>query len=165
MLKYFKKEFDASIEALDKAGIPAEQITEKYFAVFADFKRRITEAHRDRTLSSIEVGSLTDYMRTVSEISAWTYSSDNKASDTGETNDVSSFFYYMWNAWNKKECEIAFKDASCGPTHLWSKWCSICDLYGVRGAVERFYADLSAQNQDLLKARACAVYDGRRKKI
>lgn len=28
-----------------------------------------------------------------------------------ERNDVTSFFYYMWNAWGKEECEVAFKNS------------------------------------------------------
>lgn len=76
-----------------------------------------------------------------------------------EMNDVSSFFFYMWNAWNEQECEKVFKTASCGWKHFWDKWCGICNAHGVWGAAERLYAELSETNRDLLVKRACLVYN------
>ena len=29
-------------------------------------------------------------------------------------NDIASFFYYMWNTWNKQECQIVFAQSNCG---------------------------------------------------
>ncbi len=72
-------------------------------------------------------------------------------------NDVTSFFYYMWNAWCKKECEIAFQDGDYN--HFWTKWCGICEKYGRFGAVEEFFAELSNDNRDKLVKRASEVYD------
>ncbi len=75
-------------------------------------------------------------------------------------NDVSSFYYYMWNAWGKEECAIAFKDAACGWMHLWDKF----SLYYNRfkdydAAIGSFYANLSEDNQDLLVKRATELYN------
>ena len=74
-------------------------------------------------------------------------------------NDVTSFFYYMWNAWSEEECEIAFKDGDYN--HFWNKWCEAYDtMHGPRGAAELFYMMLSDTNRDKLVARALELYDG-----
>lgn len=72
-------------------------------------------------------------------------------------NAVSSFFYYMWNAWSEDECRIVFEDM---PKHFWDKWCSMADK-GIFGAAERFFAELSENYQQLLVERAVAIYDGK----
>ena len=82
-----------------------------------------------------------------------------KTEKTQETNDVSSFFYYMWNRWSKEECEIAFRNSNCNWQHFWEKWCGICERHGVWGAAERFFAELSESNKDLLVQRAVSCYD------
>ena len=82
-----------------------------------------------------------------------------------EHNDVSSYFFYMWNAWCEEECKIAFAKSECGWMHFWEKWCGICNKHGVWGASERMYAELSESNRDLLVARATAVYDRNRIKF
>lgn len=71
-------------------------------------------------------------------------------------NDVSSFFYYMWNTWCEEECRIVF--AGEGWQHFWEKWASACNR-GVMGAAERFFAELSDSNQDLLVRRAIELYN------
>ena len=53
-------------------------------------------------------------------------------------NAVSSFFYYMWNAWSEEECRTVFKEMY---PHFWEKWSLMTDK-GVFGASERFYAEL-----------------------
>lgn len=73
-------------------------------------------------------------------------------------NDVTSFFFYMWNAWSKEECQKAFEGGNW--QHFWSKWCGICKAHSVYGAAERFYAELSESNRDKLVSRALEVYDG-----
>lgn len=74
-------------------------------------------------------------------------------------NDVSSFFYYMWNKWSKEECEIAF--AGHDWMHFWNKWCTAYDLMqGPRGAAELFYMGLSETYRDILVKRATECYDG-----
>lgn len=72
-------------------------------------------------------------------------------------NIVSSFFYYMWNAWGEEECRTVF-----GPMHkhLWEKWCNCADR-DLHGASERFYAELSNSNRHLVVERACELYDGK----
>lgn len=75
-------------------------------------------------------------------------------------NDVTSFFYYMWNAWCEKECQIAFANSTSNWKHFWDKWCGICEAYGTRGAAERFFAELSHGNRELLVNRAVELYDG-----
>ena len=78
-------------------------------------------------------------------------------------NDVASFFYYMWNAWCKVECEIVFVENA---KHFWDKWAGICSYLGTSsGATERFFAELSGHNQDLLVKRATELYAGRTSKI
>lgn len=70
-------------------------------------------------------------------------------------NIVSSFFYYMWNAWGEQECRTVF-----GPMHkhFWEKWCHCADR-DLHGAAERFYAELSTPNRRLVVERACELYD------
>ena len=72
-------------------------------------------------------------------------------------NIVSSFFYYMWNAWCEEECRIVF--ASVGYPHFWEKWCAATHPT-VYGAAEKFYAELSVHSRTLLVNRACEVYNG-----
>lgn len=78
-------------------------------------------------------------------------------------NDVTSFLYYMWNAWNKEECAIAFNKSQCGWLHLWKKWEHYSNINNRYGAVEEFFANLDETNQDLLVERAVTVYNRRRK--
>ena len=78
-------------------------------------------------------------------------------------NDVSSYFFYMWNAWCEEECQAAFAHSACGWRHFWEKWGGICNKHGIWGAAERFYVELSENNRDLLVQRACAVYDRNRR--
>lgn len=73
-----------------------------------------------------------------------------------EENDVTSFFYYMWNVWSKEECRKAFEGRDW--QHFWNKWCGICSRHSVYGAAERFYSELSKQYRDLLVKRALEVY-------
>ena len=73
-------------------------------------------------------------------------------------NAVSSFFYYMWNAWSKEECEIVL-GGMC--KHFWEKWNSFAND-SIFGAAERFYAALSENNRKLLVERAVSIYDGQR---
>jgi hypothetical protein len=70
---------------------------------------------------------------------------------------VSSFFYYMWNAWSKQECEAAFGNEYL---HFWNKWCGICGRHSVLGAAERYYAELGGNYRAMLISRACEMYNG-----
>ena len=79
-------------------------------------------------------------------------------------NDISSFFYYMWNKWGEDECKIVFADSCGGYKHYWNKWCYFCDEYGVRSAVDMLYAELDDNNRNKLVARALECYDGRRER-
>ena len=72
-------------------------------------------------------------------------------------NAVSSFHYYMWNAWSEEECKITFGGAY---KHFWEKWNSLASK-SILGAAERFYAELSDNNRELLVNRAVALYDGK----
>lgn len=78
-----------------------------------------------------------------------------------ERNDVSSFFYYMWNAWCEEECARAFAGAECGWKHFWQKWLGVCNrnLHNHFGAVEEFFAELSEHYKDMLVRRAVETYD------
>lgn len=73
-------------------------------------------------------------------------------------NAVSSFFYYMWNAWGEEECKAVFGGIH---PHFWEKWCALADK-SIFGAAERFYLELSEDNRKLLVERAVLIYDGRR---
>ena len=48
-------------------------------------------------------------------------------------NAVSSFFYYMWNAWCEEECKVVYGDMY---RHFWEKWSLMTDK-GIFGAAER----------------------------
>ncbi len=56
-------------------------------------------------------------------------------------NTVSSFFYYMWNAWSEEECKTVYGGMY---PHFWEKWCVATDK-GTFGAAERFYLELSEE--------------------
>ena len=73
-------------------------------------------------------------------------------------NTVSSFFYYMWNAWSEEECKAVYGGMY---PHFWKKWCVATDK-GTFGAAERFYLELSEDNRRILVERAVSIYDGRR---
>ena len=73
-------------------------------------------------------------------------------------NTVSSFFYYMWNAWSEEECKAVYGGMYL---HFWGKWCVATDK-GTFGAAERFYLELSEDNRRILVERAVSKYDGRR---
>lgn len=72
-------------------------------------------------------------------------------------NTVTSFFYYMWNAWSQEECKVVFGDMY---KHFWEKWCSLCDKTA-SGAAEKFYSFLSDSNRQKLVERSTTLYDGR----
>lgn len=72
-------------------------------------------------------------------------------------NAVSSFFYYMWNAWCKEECKTVFKEMY---PHFWDKWCLMTDK-GVFGAAERFYAELTDHYREKLVERLSAFMTAR----
>ena len=61
-------------------------------------------------------------------------------------NTVSSFFYYMWNAWSEEECKAVYGGMY---PHFWEKWCVETDK-GTFGAAERFYLELSEDNRRIL---------------
>lgn len=79
---------------------------------------------------------------------------------TCEQNDITSFFYYMWNSWCEQEARIVFSDSCGGYKHYWNKWCYYVEEYGVRSAVDMLYGDLDKGNRDKLVARALQCYDG-----
>lgn len=73
---------------------------------------------------------------------------------------VSSFFYYMWNAWDKSECQKVF---GWEYNHFWSKWVHFTKDTAW-GAAEKFYAELCHNNREKLVNHACLIYDGNRRK-
>lgn len=77
-----------------------------------------------------------------------------------EMNIVSSFFYYMWNAWCKEECKMAFYNAFGGWCYLWDKYCQCYEEFGNHGAISAFYLTLDERNRELLIERALSVFDG-----
>lgn len=91
--------------------------------------------------------------------SGYSFETVIKQAEKTERNDVSSFFYYMWNAWSKEECERAFAESTCGWHHFWSKWIGICERNGHFGAVEEFFSELSEDHKDMLVRRAVETYN------
>ena len=90
-------------------------------------------------------------------ITSWLEKSMQPSAPDKPNNDVSSFFYYMWNAWSKEECKTVFGNMW---EHFWSKWMGAYErMNGPRGAAEVFYAELSKRNRGLLVKRATDVYD------
>lgn len=81
--------------------------------------------------------------------------------DEIQENIVSSFFFYMWNAWSRQECETVF---GWEYRHFLDKWDGICKRHSVLAAAERFYAELSTSNRVKLVKRACEMYDGSRRR-
>lgn len=71
-------------------------------------------------------------------------------------NTVSSFFFYMWNAWSKEDCEKIF---GWEYLHFWEKWCKFAKDTAW-GAAEKYYADLSDSYRVMLVKRACEIYNG-----
>ena len=71
---------------------------------------------------------------------------------------VSAYFYYMWNAWSKEECDTVFGSQS---RHFWEKWDYLYRTFH-GSAAEHFYAELSPANRRLVVERACELYDGNR---
>jgi len=53
---------------------------------------------------------------------------------TMEETVVSSFFYYMWNAWSEQECKRVY-EGEC--RHFWDKWCCQTES-AAYGAAENF---------------------------
>ena len=81
-----------------------------------------------------------------------------------KSNDVTSFFYFMWNMWSEEICAEVFAEADCGWKHLWSKWNQANVRNGnVFGATEVFFAELDNSNRDLLVQYALTKYDGNRR--
>lgn len=81
--------------------------------------------------------------------------------ETGIQTIVSSYLYYMWNAWDKNECEKVYGHAYL---HFWNKWCDFAkkDVYS---AAEKFYAELTECNREPLVKRANEVYHGSKRKM
>lgn len=102
------------------------------------------------------------YLPTVvlERIAKWLEAEMQKKTPEKERNDVTSFFYYMWNAWCEEECQKAFSAPGNNWKHFWNKWCGICKAHSVYGAAERFYGELSNRNRNLLVKRATEVYEG-----
>lgn len=83
-----------------------------------------------------------------------------KSKEKIQENIVSSFFFYMWNAWCKEECEKVF---GWEFPHFWEKWCKAAKDTAW-GAAEKYYADLSDGYRVKLVERACETYDGNTRK-
>ena len=80
--------------------------------------------------------------------------------EEGSKNDVTSFFFYMWNKWCESEAKIVFADSCGGYKHYWNKWVYFCNEYGCRAAVDMLYGELDEGNRDKLVARALECFDG-----
>ena len=80
-------------------------------------------------------------------------------------NDVTSFFYYMWNKWCESEAKIVFADSCGGYKHYWNKWVYFCNEYGCRSAVDMLYGELDEENRNKLVTRAIECFDGMKEKF
>lgn len=58
-------------------------------------------------------------------------------------NDISSFFFYMWNAWSKQECDLVFGNMS-----------NISGINGVRHAILMSLEQLKGSIKNLVKTIA-----------
>ena len=67
-------------------------------------------------------------------------------------NAVSSFHYYMWNAWGEEECKITFGGAY---KHFWEKW-NVLASKSILGAAERFYATARLTSSSRLLSESSA---------
>lgn len=72
-------------------------------------------------------------------------------------NDVTSFFYYMWNMWSKEESVMLFGEWL--GTHFWDKWTYYFKLRA-SCAIDNLYAGMEPKYRDMLVARALECYDG-----
>lgn len=68
MYKNFKREFDASIEALNNKNMTASQVCEEYINNLKTFTKRILEARRDMVLSKEEYEVLADHFFITTEL-------------------------------------------------------------------------------------------------
>ena len=95
----------------------------------------------------------------LANIAQWLKKAMKPAEPEKFKNNVTSFFFYMWNKWCEEECRLVFGNGDFWP-HFWKKWCHFCDKTNSRDAVAGFYAELSDTNRDKLVARALELYDG-----
>lgn len=77
------------------------------------------------------------------------------------TNFVTSFHYYMWNAWCKDECKKVFPELYL---HFWGKWEYLTQKHSALTAISAFYAEISDEYRYNLVSRAIELYDGRKKR-
>lgn len=77
-------------------------------------------------------------------------------------NDVTTFFYYMWNAWSKSECERIFPPNLAD--HFWGKWMESRYWNNGYGSAEKFYSELDTPYQNALVKRAKELYNGKNPK-
>lgn len=68
MYKNFKREFDASIEALNNKNLAVSQVCEEYINNLKTFTKRIIEARRDMVLSKDEYRLLFDHFFIATEM-------------------------------------------------------------------------------------------------
>ena len=71
MYRYFKQEFDASIEALNSQRLDKTQAREAYWGIYNDFSKRIREGERDMKLLHTERETLDNYFRSSVELNSW----------------------------------------------------------------------------------------------
>lgn len=76
-------------------------------------------------------------------------------------NDVSTFFYYMWNAFNKEECLSLF-GIDLG-YHIWEQYKEILVDQCGRGVIEELYSKIDDECRQKLVTRSKEVYDGRKR--
>lgn len=79
----------------------------------------------------------------------------HKKNHTTPESIVSSFFFYMWNAWSREECKETF---GCEWEHFWNKWRTLTQNTTF-GATENFYAELSENYREKLVCRAIQLYN------
>ena len=111
-------------------------------------------------IDTFDIGPESMPEQALANVLAWLEKKMQPEPEKPKANDVTSFFYYMWNAWCKEECQKAFSSRDNDWQHFWEKWCGICKTHGVYGAAERFYAELSLKHRNMLVKRALEVYEG-----
>ena len=72
-------------------------------------------------------------------------------------NTVSSFFYYMWNAWSEEERKAVYGGMY---PHFWEK-CFVATNKATFARAKRFYLKLPEDTAGILVDRAAPINDGR----
>ncbi len=69
---------------------------------------------------------------------------------------VDCFFFYMWNAWSRKECDALFAERS---DEIYRAWERDLEDFGSIGAPSWFYEGLKRADRRVIADRAVEYYN------